>query len=247
MAEWSTGEIDLIANVDLFQKIPSEERKIVLEAAHRRGVPRYSFFFHEGEEVSCLYILVQGQVKIIQTTAEGHQVTLRTTAPGQMFGGVAILGYAAYPVSAQALTDCQSLSWDGSAMKQLLERFPRIALSALDYFSARLQEMQDRYRELATERVERRVARALLRLVHQAGRRVGEGVRIDMPLSRQDLAEMTGTTLYTVSRILSGWEEKGLVSSGREQVTILAPHELVVIAEDLIGPPTALDSTVLSP
>ena len=94
-------------------------------------------------------------------------------------------------------------------------------------------DLQDRYRELATERVERRVARALLRLVRQAGKRTEEGVHIDIPLSRQDLAEMTGTTLYTVSRILSEWEQKGLVNSGRERVTLRQAHEIMLIAEDL--------------
>jgi CRP-like cAMP-binding protein len=101
----------------------------------------------------------------------------------------------------------------------------------------RFHDLQDRYRELATERVERRVARALLRLARQAGKRTDEGVLLDLPLSRQDLGEMTGTTLYTVSRILSGWEQNGLILSGRERIIIRRPHELVIIAEDLPTPP----------
>ena len=91
----------------------------------------------------------------------------------------------------------------------------------------------DRYRELATERVEQRVARAIIRLTRQVGKRTEQGVLLDMPLSRQDLGEMTGTTLYTVSRIMSGWEQKGLISTGRERIVILNPHGLVTVAEDL--------------
>ena len=86
---------------------------------------------------------------------------------------------------------------------------------------------------LATERVERRVARALLRLVGQAGTKTEGGVLIDFPLSRQDLAELTGTTLHTVSRILSSWEHKGIIESGRRRIVICQPHGLVTIAEDL--------------
>jgi CRP-like cAMP-binding protein len=81
--------------------------------------------------------------------------------------------------------------------------------------------------------VAQRVARTLLRLARQAGQREEEGVLIGLPLSRENLAEMTGTTLYTVSRILSGWEEQGLVEAGRERVLIRLPHALVAIAEDL--------------
>ena len=84
-----------------------------------------------------------------------------------------------------------------------------------------------------TERVERRVARALLRLVHDAGRRAEGGVEIAFPVSRQDIAEMTGTTLYTVSRLLSGWEERGIVRSSRQRIVLTKPRALVAIAEDL--------------
>jgi CRP-like cAMP-binding protein len=85
-----------------------------------------------------------------------------------------------------------------------------------------------------TERVERRVARALLRLVHDAGRRVEGGVEVAFPVSRQDIAEMTGTTLYTVSRLLSAWEERGIVRSGRRRIVLIKPDALVAIAEDLL-------------
>jgi CRP-like cAMP-binding protein len=115
----------------------------------------------------------------------------------------------------------------------LMEKYPRVALNAIRLLAGRIQEFQDRLRELATERVERRIARTLIRLTRQAGRKTAEGVLIDLPLTRQDLAEMCGTTLYTVSRTLSQWESQGLVRSKREQVLVLFPHGLVQIAEDL--------------
>jgi CRP/FNR family transcriptional regulator, nitrogen oxide reductase regulator len=96
-----------------------------------------------------------------------------------------------------------------------------------------IQEMQERYHELATERVQQRIARVLLRLAAQSGRKMQDGVLIDLPFSRQDLAEMAGTTIYTVSRVVSAWEKQGLVSTGRERVTITNPHGLVRLAEDL--------------
>jgi CRP-like cAMP-binding protein len=115
----------------------------------------------------------------------------------------------------------------------LIERYPRIALNMLEVVAGHYQRLLDRYQELATERVERRVARALLRLARQVGQKEEDGVLIGLPLSREDLAEMTGTTLYSVSRILSRWEHQGLVESGRERVLIHHPHALVAIAEDL--------------
>jgi CRP-like cAMP-binding protein len=108
-----------------------------------------------------------------------------------------------------------------------------MTLNALHFVAGRLHELQLRHRQLMTERVERRVARALLRLIRDAGRRVETGLEIAFPISRQDIAEMTGTTLYTVSRVLSSWEERGVVHSDRQHIVVTKPHALVVIAEDL--------------
>jgi CRP-like cAMP-binding protein len=85
---------------------------------------------------------------------------------------------------------------------------------------------------MSTEQVEKRIAHALLRLVKQAGRKVEHGVEIDFPISRQDIAQMTGTTLHTVSRTLSAWENKGLVESGRQRIVIREPHRLFRLAEE---------------
>jgi CRP-like cAMP-binding protein len=120
-----------------------------------------------------------------------------------------------------------------------MEEHPRIALNALKYVASRLYESQDRIRELATERVEQRIARSLVRLLNQSGRRIEGGVLLDLPLSRQDLAEMTGTTLYTVSRILTRWEQEGVVKSQRQRIVVTSPHRLMALAEDL---PAASDS-----
>jgi len=89
-----------------------------------------------------------------------------------------------------------------------------------------------RARELATERVASRVARTLLRLARQSGRPVDGGILVDHPLSRQELAEMTGTTLYTVSRLLSAWEDAGLVEAGRERVTVRSVEGLEAVIEE---------------
>ena len=97
----------------------------------------------------------------------------------------------------------------------------------------RLTEANDRIRELSVERVEQRVARMVLRLANKVGVKESGGIRIDMPLSRQSLAELTGTTLHTVSRILSEWQRAGLVDAGREQLVLLRAHDLVMIAEDM--------------
>jgi CRP-like cAMP-binding protein len=225
--------LDLLDQAPLFAGAGLAERKAALLAAQQSRLEKGAFYFHQGEEALAFYIVVEGRVRLTQLTLEGHQIIIRYLGAGEGMGIIVVLSNTIYPLSAEAVTDCTALKWDYEATVQLMETFPRLALNGLRLVAGRFQELQNRYRELATERVERRVARTLLRLARQTGRRTERGVLIDLPLSRQDLGEMTGTTLYTVSRILSNWEQQGLIETGRERVTICNPHGLVVIAEDL--------------
>jgi CRP-like cAMP-binding protein len=209
---------------------------VVAAAARLRQVRSGEFFFHEGDPAMVLYVLIRGQVKFTQVTAEGHQVIVRVVGSGETFGAVAALGDALHPAAAQAKGACTALGWESEAIGRLMEKYHPIALNALRFLAGRVQEFQERYRELATERVERRLAHALLRLARQVGRQTDRGLLIDITLSRQDIAEMTGTTVFTTSRVLSAWEQQGIIDSGRERVLILKPDVLLTIAEDLPAP-----------
>ena len=222
-----------IKSVLLFTGLDDQQLEQVLHAGIQRNIPAETYLYMQGDEAETFLLLVKGRVKLSQVTLEGHQVILRYAAPGESFGVIAALSGTDYPVAAQTVEDSQVLSWNQATMQRLMSQYPIIALNALRIMSERVREFQDRIRELSTERVERRIARALIRLARQTGRKVDEGVLIDLALTRQDLAEMTATTLYTVSRTLSQWESKGLIKSGREQVIIRFPHGLVAIAEDL--------------
>lgn len=226
--------IDLIASARLFHGLDQAALHTIGALAFPRKASAGQTLFFQDDPADSLWILLQGRVRLVQLTPDGQQVVLRFVTPGELLGGIALFGEKRYPATAHVVEAATALGWDGRAMSDLLPRYPILALNAMQLLAGRVQELQDRNRELSTERVERRLARALLRLVQQAGRRVNGGVLIDLPLSRQDLGEMNGTTLYTVSRILSRWQERGLVEASRERVLICSPHDLVAIAEDLL-------------
>ena len=216
-----------------FKGLTAAQLQAIIEAARQRRIPRDAYFFRQGDPATAFCVLIQGEVKLTQLTPDGHQVLMCFVSSGDGFGVIAALENAEHPLSAQAVTDCLALVWDAETLTGLMERFPHLAIGALQMVSQHHQELQNRYLELATERVERRIAHAVLRLVQQAGQKVEQGILINLPLSRQDLAEMIGTTLYTVSRVISRWEEQGIVRTGRKRLLILRPHDLVAIAEDL--------------
>lgn len=233
MRDLNADPLTILENAPLFAGLDDAALKRALSTALRRRQRRGEFFFFQEEPATHFYVLLEGQVRLNQLTPEGHQITIRYLGPGESMGVIVVLSEMVYPVSAESVTDCLALGWEAAAISELMERYPLLALNGMRMVAGRFRDLQNRYRELATERVERRVARALLRLARQTGRRVEEGVLLDLPLSRQDLGEMTGTTLYTVSRILSAWEQEGILLTGREQVIIRNPHGLVTIAEDL--------------
>jgi len=222
-----------LGQVPLFRGLTAAVLARISDQAHTRPIGAGEFFFNEGEPADAFFVLMSGRVKLTQLTPEGHQVVLRLLSAGDAFGGAGAFGDETYPVGAEAVEPAAALVWTSGTMRQLLETEPGVALNAVQFVAGRLHDLQRLHRQLMTERVERRVARALLRLGQQAGRRVDDGVEIDFPVSRQDIAEMTGTTLYTVSRLLSSWEERGLVRSGRQRITLTKPHALVALAEDL--------------
>jgi CRP/FNR family transcriptional regulator, nitrogen oxide reductase regulator len=225
--------LEILRGAPLLHGLSSEALGEVVGRAQEKAFGAGATIFREGEPAAALFLVVVGRVKLTQVAADGHEVIIRLVGPGHAIAAVSLFEDAAYPATASAVADTTVVVWPHEAVREMFERHPVLAVNAMRMLSERLREVQERFRELATERVAQRIARTLLRLVRQAGRRVERGVLLDLPLSRQDLAEMTGTTLYTVSRTLSEWEARGILESGRERVLITSPHALVALAEDL--------------
>lgn len=228
-----------LADGPLLRGLSADALEQVADRATEKRVAAGETLFREGEPATALYLVVSGRIKLTQVSADGHEVILRFVGPGDAVAALALFEDTAYPLTASAVSESVLLAWHRDVVQELFQRHPPLAVNAMRLLSKRLREVQERFRELATERVAQRIARALLRLVRQAGRRMEGGVLVDIPLSRQDLAEMTGTTLYTVSRVLSEWEARGILESGRERVLVKRPHALVALSEDLPNGPSS--------
>jgi CRP/FNR family transcriptional regulator, nitrogen oxide reductase regulator len=223
----------MLLRCPLMDGVPESIAVAVADAGRIRDLAVGDVVFSEGQPADSFSVVLSGSVKLVQLSSDGDATVFRVLGAGDALGAVSLLGADSYPVSAVAVTAATILEWPAAVVLQFIDQVPRLSLNILRSVSERLQALRLQYRQLATEKVERRIARALLKLIQRAGTRVDDGVLLDLPLSREDLAQLTGTTVYTVSRIVSRWEASGLLRSGRQQLVIRDPDTLLSIADDV--------------
>lgn len=221
-----------LASLELFQGLAPPALHDVLGVARVRRISRETRIFSQGNPGVRAHALVEGSVRISQSGSDGAQTVMRFIGPGEMFGTVALFTDGRYPADAIAVAHSLEVSWSEGELLELMGRHPKIAINVIRIIGKRLQEVQDRVRELSTQRAERRVAHAVLRLARQAGHSTIDGTAIEFPLRRKDVAALSGTTLHTASRILTGWEKAGLVLTRNQRLTIRGTAEIARIAEE---------------
>lgn len=221
-----------IANLDLFLGLPALVLEEVLHLAQCRSLAAATRIFNQGDAPVRAHVLIEGSVRIAQTGSDGGQIVIRFIGPAETFGTMALFTDHHYPADADTLSDAIEASWSEAELLNLMHRHPQIAINALRIVGARIQEAQYRLRELSTQPVERRVANALLRLARQAGKRTPQGLKIGFPLRRKEVADICGTTLYSVSRVLTSWEKQGLLTTRNQHMTIAKAGEIQRIAEE---------------
>jgi CRP-like cAMP-binding protein len=220
-----------IETASTFSGLTGEQFDRLGRSGQSAKLPPKFTLFRQGDPAEKCYLVQRGRLKLAKLNEAGKEAIIRYIAAGEMAAAVAVLKGSVYPVTAETVEETEVTGWDKPTFLRLLHAHPGIAINLLGVVIERLDEVQQRYLELCSEGVEQRIARSLLRLMQRAGSRRADGILIELPLSRQSIADYSGTTLYTVSRTLSSWERKGWVQSGREKVVITDPHALVKFAE----------------
>ncbi len=220
----------LLSDLPPFRRLARPQIREFLDLAKPLRFDPGTAVFNEGLPVERFFLLLDGHIRVIRTTPGGDQIIALHIAPGQLFGIGAALGRTTYPATAMTADDCLALAWPNRLWAVFTERYDGFATESYKVVGERVGEMNNRIVELATQQVEQRVACAVLRLITQTGRKVDGGIEIGLPITRQNISDMTGTTLHTVSRLLSAWERDGIVLSERRKITVTAPHRLVLLS-----------------
>ncbi len=208
----------------LFKGLNGDECEEIALHAQDHTFENDQILYMEGQTARNLALIVSGSVKLSRLGPNGNEVILWLAKPGDTIGVLADSLTRSHTCSARAMEPTKMLVWDFGRLQTFLEEFPQIGVNIGTILSNRLNELEERFREVATEKVDKRVAMAVLRMAKQIGRPAHGGIEVH--LTREELAQMTGTTLFSISRLLSKWAEEGMVLPRREAVVVLDAERL---------------------
>jgi CRP/FNR family transcriptional regulator len=214
--------IETLEKSEVFACLKGDELESIKSYFDTASYKNNDTIFSEGDPSDKFYILAEGNVKVLKHTVMGKDIILEIMSPGDIFGGVAVLDNKPYPASAQAMKAATVIKIRRHDLLVIMEQYPILKLEMVKYFSDKLRDAHEMLKNIATERVERRIASLLLKLSEKVGVDEGGFRTIDFHLTRQDISEMVGTTVETCIRTMSKLQKNGMIKSTNGKISIKA-------------------------
>jgi CRP-like cAMP-binding protein len=221
----------LLSHATIFRALSLEHRRLLAEVTVACSFHRGERIFREGDEPIHLYTVINGRVKIVKLTPAGQEAILEVFGPGDPLGAVAVYERRPYPASAVTMEEATCLCIESGTFFSLLEQHPSLVRSLLSGLNLRLVELTRRITELTGGRVENRIARLFVRLSREFGRTERGGTFIPILLTRQELADMAGTTVETCIRVVSRWTKEGVIRTEEDGFVILDPKAISFLSQ----------------
>ena len=221
----------LVANLPMFAGLTPAEQDELLREARSVRYPKGTRGVRSGHGSRSFFVLLHGHLRVEKTTPQGQQIVVRYVSAGELFGVAQAMGLKQYPATAVAAVDSVALVWPSSSWPRLIAKFPAWPPARCRPSAAACRIPRPACWRCRTNRSSSAWRMRCCAWPSRPAARSKQGVEIDFPISRQDVAEMTGTTLHTVSRILSAWEQQGLVEGGTAADRAARPHRLFGLAE----------------
>lgn len=201
-----------LKKIEMFKNLSADELKELEPYLVSEKHKKKETIFSEGDPPEWFYIVKSGKVKITKLSHEGKEIILEVISPYDIFGGVAVIRGFSYPANAVAMEDVEVLKISRKNLMRLVDRFPNLMYCMALQLGDRMKSSYDSLKNIALERVEARIAALLLKLSGKVGVEIREGLLIDMRLTKQDVADMVGTTVETSIRTFSKFKKQGLVT-----------------------------------
>jgi CRP/FNR family transcriptional regulator len=223
---------DLLRRLSLFRRVSAEDRARIVAVSHLKTYAKGELIFAESDAADTFLTITEGRVKVFKATPAGKEIILEIFGAGDPLGAVAVYESTRLPASAIALDNTECLAIARQDFFQLLEQHPALVRALLSGLTLRLADLTRRLAEMMGGRVEARFARLFLKLAEQIGKRERGGIFVAMPLARQELADLTGTTIETAIRIMSRWQKEDTVRTEKDGFVIVDRTNLETIATE---------------
>ncbi len=222
--------LEVLKKSNFFASISEITKREIGRLFSEERFNRDDYIFFEGDKPEWLYMVKEGKVKLVKHSDAGKDVILQVFAPGEMFGETSLFDNKPYPASAQAMEPTVVLKLSREDFLQFFGRHPFVATEMIMQLGRQLQEAHATIKSLAVDRVEQRIASILLKLADKLGVSENEGILLNISLTRQDLADMAGTTVETTIRVMSRFTKSKIIKSWQGKVFILKPEVLQKIS-----------------
>lgn len=222
--------LKILRRVPFFQDLSSTEIEWVNSLFHEQDFKVDEAIYLSAEPAEKFFVVADGRVRLLRHSMTGRDILLDLLTSGEYFGAHSMQGKDVYPDTAQAQTDCCILVIGRETFQQILKRYPSVSLKMIEIMARRLLSANERVHQLSVMAMEGRIASLLLMLGEKFGEQGEVGLLLQVPLSREDLAGMAGTTTETASRVMSQFQRDGLIKSGREWVAVTNREGLEEIA-----------------
>ena len=209
-----------IRQVSIFSTLTVQESKEIDHYLLPGTFKKKETIFSEGDPSEWFYIVKRGKVKITKLSQDGKEIILEIISDIEFFGGIAVIRGFPYPANAVAMEDTEALKISRNNLMKIMDRFPNLMYSMATNIGERVKNSHDMLKSIALEKVESRIASLLIKLSEKAGEKIPEGVIINMKLTKQDIAEMVGTTVETSIRTMSKLSKNGVLSSKAGKIVI---------------------------
>ncbi len=209
-----------LSKISIFSVLNTTELKEITPYLISAAVRKKDVIFSEGDPSEWFYIVTEGKVKITKLSQDGKELILELIHPTDFFGGLAVIRGFPYPANAIAMEDTKLLKMSRSNLMRVLDRFPNLMYCMAQQVGDRMKESHETLKNIALERVEARIALLLLKLADKTGTKGADGVVIDMKLTKQDIAEMVGTTVETSIRTMSKLKKMSIVAEKEGKIVI---------------------------
>ncbi|UZW13911.1 Crp/Fnr family transcriptional regulator [Clostridium pasteurianum] len=220
------NSLEILKNIPIFSHLSEEVLQKIIELQNIKKYKKGEIIFYEGDKGEAFFFVKSGKVKIYKTSFDGRDITLNILGEGSIFAEVTLFNDINYPATVEVLENSEIGMILNKDIEKMILNNTILALQIIKVLTKRLYRSQKTLKEMAFSDTYNRISRTLLDLCERHGKETELGIEIDINITRQDIANMVGTSRETVSRIISELKKENILDTYSKKIIIIDKSKL---------------------